>query len=497
MPVCYLTHRIRIGYTRNDSKFSQFKNNHGYKNYKKPQKKLFSLAFMLILLFILLKCDSTCLKSKSSSGHDIYIQKHRNREQHSKNGNVQNNKSKKCKNIKLLHLNKRNSNFKNRIAEMQLIITKYNPDIITIAEANIDQSYTDYISQFENYNIELNKMFQICGNSRNAIFIKKKQLAYKRREDLEDYDTCTIWIKIIIQRTKKVLLMGGYRQWNLPKTMDPDNNTNSGIQQMNRLQKILAKWALAMNENKDVVVMMDDNIDSDINSTHNKIYKIKNLYDLWQSHLIDFNIHQHNNLYTWFHRTQKPSTIDHIFSNCPNKISEVKTIRNSFSDHAMLLTEYMSSDIVYRPKFIKIRKSKLLSKRNLQTQFKNNDILPTIFNYTDPNQIADILQIELNSMIELIAPQSYIQYTKDYAPYIDESLHEDIKNTDDLLTKAIKSKNPNDWTNFKNSRNITQKKLKNKKNYFWKVNFHQILTNGNWSKLIMVPSNSLLQTGYF
>ena len=428
---------------------------------------------------MLLKSDVICLKIMVDSGHEIYLKKMSNKNQHSKNGNVQKSRNSNCKKLKLLHINKGNSNFKNKITDIQIIINKYNPDIFTIAEANLDKNYTDYVAQFSDYNIELNKMFKIIGISRNAILIKK-QIAYKRREDLEDDETCTIWIEILIKRFKKVLLMGGYRQWTLPNSIDPQNKVNKGPKQVCRLQKKIAKWQLALEENKDVIVLIDDNIDSDINSSHNKQYKIKNLYDLWQQHMTDYNIYQHNNQYTRFHRAQQPSTIDHIFSNCPPRLSYTSTIRTHISDHAMLMTNYISSDIIYKPKFIKIRKNKLLSKRHIKNQFDNNATINDIFNYTDPDIIADIIQIEMNSMIELIAPQSYIQYTKDYAPYLTDELRSEIKTTDDLLTIAIETKNPTAWIEFKNSRNVIQKKLKiKKKKKIWKNNFHAIKINGN------------------
>ena len=135
--------------------------------------------------------------------------------------------SKVNKKIKIMHLNKRNGYFKNRIPEMHLLLVQYKPDILALSEANIDNTYLDYIAQFSPYNFELNKMFNKIGNSRNAILINNK-IPYKRRYDLEDENTCTIWIEISVSKKKKLLFMGGYRQWNLPKNYDPENNKNSG-----------------------------------------------------------------------------------------------------------------------------------------------------------------------------------------------------------------------------------------------------------------------------
>ena len=65
--------------------------------------------------------------------------------------------------------------------------------------------------------------------------------------------------------------------------------------------------------------MMDDNMDSSINSNHNKFYKLHNLYEIWQNHINNFNITQHNFKLTHFRPNKNPSSLDHIYSNCQQK----------------------------------------------------------------------------------------------------------------------------------------------------------------------------------
>ena len=85
-------------------------------------------------------------------------------------------------------------------------------------------------------------------------------------------------------------------------------------------------------------------------------------------------------------------------------------------------------------------------------------IIRTVLNYEDPDIIAELLHVELNSIIEYIAPQSYVQYKSDHAPYLSEEMRQEIKINNELLTKAIHSGDPNDWRLFRNKRTITQKK---------------------------------------
>ena len=89
--------------------------------------------------------------------------------------------------------------------------------------------------------------------------------------------------------------MGGYRQWQLPKLLD-NTNTKTPKKQLDRFKIILQKWQIALAESKDTIVLMDDNIDTYIDNTHNKRYNIKELKELLTQHVINNNLTIHNNI---------------------------------------------------------------------------------------------------------------------------------------------------------------------------------------------------------
>ena len=66
------------------------------------------------------------------------------------------------------------------------------------------------------YRIEHTKMSLKTNQSRNVIMIKD-DIIYKRRDDLEDETTSTIWIELKLPKNKPILLASIYRQWSLPK----------------------------------------------------------------------------------------------------------------------------------------------------------------------------------------------------------------------------------------------------------------------------------------
>ena len=111
--------------------------------------------------------------------------------------------------------------------------------------------------------------------SRNSVLIKSN-INYKRRHDLEDPRTCNIWLEIKMGKGKNILLMGGYRTWSSLKSQNI-SNSRSNKAQVERFSITLNNWSKSMSENKDVIVYMDDNIDSINNSRHNHKYDILNL----------------------------------------------------------------------------------------------------------------------------------------------------------------------------------------------------------------------------
>ncbi len=408
------------------------------------------------------------------------------------NHTINGNKNKNTK-LNLLLTNKGNANFENKINETQITISSHKPDIMCISEANLKASTTNIGTYFPDYNIELNKMSNNINISRNILLINNK-ISYKRRLDLEDEITCTIWIQVNIPKKKPILIMGGYRQWQLLKILDK-SNTKTPKKQLERWQSILDKWKKALDEKRDTIVMMDDNIDTNKYNSHNKNYNIIELYERLQQHLIDYGLTIHNNNFTRYVPHQPPSCLDHITSNCSNKISNVKTHRNVFSDHCVITAQYDAIVNIYHPKFIKSRNNKLLNGHTLKKYIKNSYLLNSVFRHSDPELITNIIQIELNSIINAIAPQKIVQYKKDFCPYFNGEIVEKLKISNDMLNEAISSNDQNKWRDFKNYRNSLSKITNEAKSNYCRANFKdknkqwKFLKSFNNSNKQQIPNN--------
>ena len=86
------------------------------------------------------------------------------------------------------------------------------------------------------------------------------------------------------------------------------------------------------------------------------------------------------------------------------KVMTFTNYHNIMSDHIMISCSYNNKKIKSTQQFRTIRDYKLLTKDILNEYFSHNDTLNTIFNYTDPELVANILINEITRIINCIAP---------------------------------------------------------------------------------------------
>merc|ERR1712240_873999 len=397
------TYRLRIGIhnlkSKQPKRYKKYKTDNNNNN--KGKNKI-----LIIILILLRLIPNTHYNT----------QKQNNKNQHIKNGN---------NTIKLIQWNKGKANFKNKTNNLESILSKHRPNIISICKANINKdNSTETNNSYKDYKIEHTKMSINTNLSKNIIMIKE-DIIYKRRTDLEDQETSTIWIELTTPKNKPILIALIYRQWSLPQILNI-KNSNSIIKQTERWEKVLGKWEKAIKEKKEVIVLTDDNIDHE-NDNYNNSYKIKTIRERTIQFLTEHYITIHNKEPTYYVNQTPISCIDHIYSNSPQKITHITTINNGYSDHAILTATYHTKAPINNPKIIYIRPKHLLSEHNLNEYLNNNDIIQTAYNYTDPELIAEIIMREYNNIIEIIAPQTKRQVKKNYTPYLNKETREEKK----------------------------------------------------------------------
>ena len=307
------------------------------------------------------------------SNYNLVLKCKQNKINHTKYGNIN-------KGIKLAHLNKSSSNILTKITLIRDLIEKEMPQILNLSESNIDLLKPEEVHPIDGYYFEHKIILynnKMAPKIRNSIGICKK-LNYERIFNLESNLNSCIWLKIKPKNTKPFLIMGGYRQWSLPRDLGFNDSKNIKYQ-IERLQTILNSIEQAKALNLDIVILMDSNIDTSDNNSHNIRFNIKKLYDMWTGFLGDNNLVILNTELTRFVSHQDPSTIDHIISNCPAKLGPIRTIKNNISDHCMLTTIYKSKGFKSEPKFKIIRNFQNVTHENLRDLILDNQNLEHIF----------------------------------------------------------------------------------------------------------------------
>ena len=78
-----------------------------------------------------------------------------------------------------------------------------------------------------------------------------------------------------------------------------------------------------------------------------------------------------------------------------------------------------------------------------------NDNFKKLIHLQHPNDIANNLQLELNTIVNTIAPSKIVQFKKDFIPYYDDNIRQQLNETHTLLQTAIQTYEFEHWVEYK------------------------------------------------
>ena len=151
---------------------------------------------------------------------------------------------------------------------------------------------------------------------------------------------------------------------------------------------------------------MVDNIDT---NTGNDSNYNQTLLTCINDFLTDNSMTRMNYDNTRFTPNTRPSSIDHFYTNVPHKLNNMTTHDRLITDHKIVSVKYRANAKISIPKLIKTRPYHKLTKSALQKAFHMSEMYKA-FHYDDPEIIAEIINIELNTIIETIAQSKYKQF---------------------------------------------------------------------------------------
>jgi hypothetical protein len=289
------------------------------------------------------------------------------------------NRGQRGRGIKLLHWNKGSSYLTNKHHEIENIIEGHKPHVLGLSEANLKTNHDLNTVQHQDYNLHT---CPTLGNpaldiSRVVVYTHQS-LVVKRRHDLEDDTISAIWLELGLPHKKKIIVCNAYREWQHMGQQDRDSGTVAA--QLQRWCMFLDMWEKALQEGKEVVVMMDANIDflkwtkADLPANDNT-RRLRPLIDQLFTRIFPHGVSQLVTTATRSWPGQTDSGLDHIYSNKPDKLSEVHTEFRGNSDHKLIKITRFSKSLIISARYVRKRSFKNFSASDFCAAVKQLSLL--------------------------------------------------------------------------------------------------------------------------
>ena len=160
-----------------------------------------------------------------------------------------------------MYWNKGNSYMQRKLDDIKTLVSEHKPHIFGLAEANVLPGHDQSELQIPDYSLHLASSLSDPSPSpaRVAVYTHKS-ITVKRRPDLEEEGIQLVSLEAGQPGKKKSLYLVAYRQWQLPGQQDRSSGTVAA--QAERWDRLLGRWEAALMEGKEVITVMDTNLDA-------------------------------------------------------------------------------------------------------------------------------------------------------------------------------------------------------------------------------------------
>ena len=110
--------------------------------------------------------------------------------------------------------------------------------------------------------------------------------------------------------------------------------------------------------------------------------------------------------------THKQSTIDHIITSNPVKLTNIQTVNTHLSDHLMVSAVRATKKVLRQPRFTTSRKYSEINFDEMKSELNNDQRLYLAMGQNDPDLIADTIIKVIREQLDARAPQRRIQVRK-------------------------------------------------------------------------------------
>ena len=275
------------------------------------------------------------------------LHKNRNKIKKMENGNIRNS-------IKILSWNKGSSLIKNSIEDLRDMVNDYKPEVFILNEFNLLSGEDPAIAKIHGYRLEIDKIGESTKQHRTAIYVKEN-INYERMYQYENKLSSTVCLKVGYKGMKKIYICGYYRQFTIEYNDEHKKEMSKRpIEAMKRFEDQLNIWEKLIEDkkNNEIYIAGDFNVDS---IAIKKEEKNKTDYDktftkpgkIIDEKLTQNGLHRVNSLPTHYGRS-----LDHIYTNRPDKLFKIDQIDETESDHSALLYHRHMKINLCEPSFV-------------------------------------------------------------------------------------------------------------------------------------------------
>ena len=159
--------------------------------------------------------------------------------------------------------------------------------------------------------------------------------------------------------------------------------------------------------------------------------------------------------------------IDHIITNCEERVTQSGVINTSLSDHQLIFcTRKIERVKTNNHKQTSFRSLKNYSMENFEQELKNI-AFPNYEKFSDANSAYSDLVNKITQVLNNLAPYKIIRVKNQSNEWFDGELAEQIYNRDKLFKKFKKSKLHTDELIYKEAKSTVQRLIKEKKKKFF------------------------------
>ena len=351
----------------------------------------------------------------------------------------------KQKGLHFIHLNIRS--LISKVSELRILANNCSASIIAISETWLDSSISDSEISINGYTVIRSDRNREGGGV--CLYIKDN-LAFNYRSDLSNDNVESLWVDILLPKTKPIVVGVCYR---------PPKDKSF----LDHFELIFSK----IRSDCEVVVLGDFNINSLAPKTSGLLKKYLDLLGLFSL----------KNLITEPTRitSTSSSSIDHIICNS-NKICQSGVINIGLSDHLLIYcTRKVVRGQMKQHNNVRIRSMKNYSADALSAAISAADWSGVYC--SDVNTSWNVFKKVLNNIIETLAPIKEIRLKNRTEPWISNEILDAIKLRDNLLYRYKKDQKPELYSEFCKIRNKIQRDIKRAKSTFFQNKIEEFKFN--------------------